>query len=83
MTVNKSQGQTLSRCGIWLPHPLFSHGQLYVAHSRCGDPDGVTVLIQHPPLNGEEAGTATRNVVYTELLQRARGSSSQQPTTGS
>ena len=34
MTINKSQGQSLKRVGIFLPRPCFSHGQLYVAISR-------------------------------------------------
>ena len=33
MTINKSQGQTFSRLGIFLPSPVFAHGQLYVAFS--------------------------------------------------
>ena len=34
MTINKALGQTLDRVGIYLPQPVFGHGQLYVARSR-------------------------------------------------
>ena len=41
MTINKSQGQTFDHVGIFLPEPVFSHGQLYVAFSRARTLKGV------------------------------------------
>ena len=35
MTINKSQGQSLTTVGIWLPQPVFAHGQ---GLSRSGIP---------------------------------------------
>jgi hypothetical protein len=34
LTINKAQGQSVKNVGIDLRHPVFSHGQLYVALSR-------------------------------------------------
>ncbi|XP_022040106.1 uncharacterized protein LOC110942639 [Helianthus annuus] len=45
MTINKSQGQSLSRVGLYLRDPVFSHGQLYVALSRVKTKDGVKLLV--------------------------------------
>ncbi|CAG9834397.1 unnamed protein product [Diabrotica balteata] len=44
MTINKSQGQTMSICGLDLSTPCFSHRQLYVACSRVGKPSSLFVL---------------------------------------
>ena len=45
MTINKSQGQSLHHVGIDLWKPVFSHGQLYVALSRCTSGDHIKVLL--------------------------------------
>jgi len=47
MTINKSQGQTFTKVGIYLPQPVFTHGQLYVAVSRVGSPDDISVFIEN------------------------------------
>jgi len=67
MTINKSQGQTLENVGLYLPTPVFTHGQLYVALSRCTEEKNLKVLIVDGSIPGVE-GTYTRNVVYKRVL---------------
>lgn len=59
MTIDKSQGQSLSKVGIVLDTQCFAHGQLYTALSRCRDPTQCTVL---SPLE------SLRNVVWNEVF---------------
>ena len=60
MTINKSQGQTFKAVGVDLTNESFTHGMLYVALSRVGSPECLTMLVR------EER--KTRNVVYNEIL---------------
>jgi hypothetical protein len=45
MTINKSQGQSLTNVGIDFRYPVFTHGQLYVAFSRSTKLEGIHALI--------------------------------------
>ncbi|XP_057482069.1 uncharacterized protein LOC130768995 isoform X2 [Actinidia eriantha] len=61
MTINKSQGQSVKYVGIDLRTPVFSHGQLYVALSRCTTFHRISVL-------PEQEMDSTTNIVYPEVL---------------
>ena len=80
MTINKSQGQTFDRVGIYLPEPVFSHGQLYVAFSRATSREGVKVKVEETNNQGkllrnradateeDKHRVFTKNIVYREVL---------------
>uniref|UniRef100_A0AC35THX5 ATP-dependent DNA helicase n=1 Tax=Rhabditophanes sp. KR3021 TaxID=114890 RepID=A0AC35THX5_9BILA len=65
MTINKSQGQTLSRVGLDLTRNCFSHGQLYVGLSRIKSPKNLFVST---PNEKEIQTNITDNIVYKEVL---------------
>ena len=72
MTINKAQGQTLSKVAIFLNDPVFGHGQLYVALSRSGNPNCTKILIRNVKnKQGKfpgKTGQYTDNIVYTEAI---------------
>ncbi len=63
MTINKSQGQTLNNVGVYLPSPVFYHGQLYVAISRVASNVNIKVF------NSQGLDEYMWNVVYKEVLK--------------
>ena len=72
MTIDKAQGQTLSKVAIFLNDPVFRHGQLYVALSRSGNPNCTKILIRN--VENEQGkfpgkpGQYTENIAYTEAI---------------
>lgn len=66
MTINKSQGQSLASVGLYLPRPVFTHGQLYVVLSRVRSRCGIKVLIAN---KFDQEITKAINVVYREVYQ--------------
>ena len=73
LSINKSQGQSFLKIGIYLPNPCFSHGMLYTALSRSRTFAGVRVHV----LNSDKQGRLkkrspkvyTPNIVYYEVLK--------------
>ncbi len=72
-TINKAQGQTLKKAGVYLPRPVFTHGQLYVAISRAGHPKNLCVYIVNSDnpahCSDKETGAYTSNIVYKEVFR--------------
>lgn len=63
MTINKSQGQSVKYVGINLQTPVFTHGQLYVALSRCTSKERVKVVVKEGSTEFK-----TPNIVFKEVL---------------
>lgn len=79
MTVNKARGQTIPNVGVYLPEPVFSHGQLYVALSRATARSNIRILAvpaaEKDMNKGKRKGKKklakdifTKNIVYKEVL---------------
>jgi len=68
MTINKAQGQTLEKLGMYLMRRVFSHGQLYVGLSRVGAPSDISCCpgLDADPGNmiAKDGHYYTKNVVF-------------------
>ena len=72
LTINRAQGQSASKCGILLPKDVWTHGQIYVAFSRCGNPNNIYVWAeqsQFETYNLSKQKTYVKNVVYDEVIK--------------
>ena len=70
MTINKVQGQTYEKVGIYLDRPCFSHGHLYVAFSRARSFNDVKIKIVPSNEQGQFQGTTyTKNIVLPDIIQ--------------
>ena len=70
MTINRVQGETLERVGIFLRRPVFSHGQLYVVVSRAISRENLWFMVVggSSTLPDGSQGICTANTVYEEGL---------------
>ena len=71
LTINRAQGQSASKCGILLPKNVWTHGQIYVAFSRCGNPNNIYVWAeqsQFKDYNFQPGKKYVKNVVYREVI---------------
>lgn len=69
ITVHRSEGQSLQKVGLYLPEPMFGHGMLYTALSRCTTRKGIKVLLgnNQKPADAPD-GFYTANIVYRNVL---------------
>ncbi|XP_015954114.1 uncharacterized protein LOC107478492 [Arachis duranensis] len=65
MTINMSQGQSLSHVRLYLPKSVLTHGQLYVALSRVKSRSGLSVLILNEDGNPK---SSTTNIVFKKVF---------------
>ena len=77
VTFNRAQSQTVTGlCGILLPKNVWTHGQIYVAFSRCGNPRNMSVWADqdvfkdNPRVKAKikRGCTYVSNVVYKDVL---------------
>ena len=71
LTINQAQEQSASNCGIPLPRNVWTHGQIYVAFSRYGNPNNVYVWTEQSHFTDYDLKPEqkyVKNIVYKELI---------------
>ena len=82
MAINKAQGQTLARVGIFLRRPEYSQGQLYVTVPRATSRQNLRFMIIEgsSTLPDGSQETCTTNTVYGRGAQRLRATATKDST---
>ena len=73
ITINRAQGQSLKYAGLYLTKSVFTHGQLFVAFSTCGDPDHFFIFADQSEFDHlrhvlDPERKYTRNIVFREIF---------------
>ena len=74
LTINRAQGQSAQKCGILLTKNVWTHGQVYVAFSQCGNPHNIFVWAEQSHFKDSQGKRDPgkkylKNVVYKEVLK--------------
>ena len=78
LPLNRAQGQSLKRVGLYLSVSVFAHGHLYVEVLQCRDRDKVFVYANQKEFDIirhllEDGKTYTQNVVHNKIFLYNRG----------
>lgn len=68
MTIHKSQGQSVKNVGLYLRPPIFTHGQFYVAASRCTSSECIKVLFPEGSDRSVTTNKVYKNVLHKEAI---------------